>query len=141
MRKAEFNLLAFIDGTAKTSLSLKHPKHPTLSQYSIKCEPLHILCIQLKQRELKFDGREEEEQVMAEEGVVAVSVETSEASNDHCRYCSFQYTLCSWSCRACLHSLFLLPLLWLQLLIHGSVQKLHSVLLLLLLLVNIYRKD
>jgi len=42
---------------------------------------------------LKFDGREEEEQVMAEEGVMAVSVETSEASDNHCRHCAFQNTL------------------------------------------------
>lgn len=52
--KQSFNLFIVEqpkDGTAKTSLSLKHPKHPTLSQYSIKCKAVQILCIQLKQRE------------------------------------------------------------------------------------------
>jgi len=48
-----------------------------------------ILCIQITQRQLKFDGGEEEEQVVVEEGDVAVSVETAETSNDHRRHCGF----------------------------------------------------
>ena len=59
---------------------------------------------------------EEGEQGVVFMEVMCVSMETAASSNDNHGHPRFQDTICGGGCCACLHTLLLLPLLWLPLL-------------------------